>query len=82
MTYIIELSPEEETRIAAARERGVDFDRIVRALISGLPTRTESLDEVLEPFRRGFAASGATEEEAVADFEAELKAVRQARRAR
>ncbi len=70
MTYSIELTPEESRRLEEAQRLGIDFARMVRALIAGLPhegAAAEAEDRTLEEMRRlvqqDFEASGMTEEE-------------------
>ena len=37
MTFILELTPEEERRLQGARERGIDVNALFKGVIAGLP---------------------------------------------
>lgn len=79
MTITIELSPRTQQRLEAlASSRGKQVEAFVSDLIEKT-VEERSFDEILAPFREGFAASGMTEEEATDLLDAELKAVRKAR---
>ncbi len=85
MTVTIHLSPEMEQKLRdRAQQRGMDVAIYLEELIKrDLDDQAGmTLEEILEPFHRGFEESGMTEEELTELFETELKAVRAERRAR
>ena len=84
-TITIDLNPEEERQLegfAAEHGRGTDTAALVKEILSafiigrGSAPSALGFDEVLAPFREGFAKSGMGQEETEAFLDAELEAVR------
>jgi hypothetical protein len=49
LTLTLELTPDEQRRVAEASRRGIDLSSLLRGLISGLPASdTEISDDALE----------------------------------
>lgn len=79
MTITVELSPRTQERLEAlASIRGKRLETFVSDLIEQT-VEERSFDEILAPFREGFATSGMTEEEATDLLDNTLKSVRTAR---
>lgn len=92
MTIILELQPDKQRRLEAlATEAGKDVTGFLTDVINRLvgdagagdaAVKGKSFDELLAPFRRGFADTEGGEEEAGAFLDAELEAVRAERHAK
>jgi hypothetical protein len=84
MTLIIELTPEEERRLQAARAKGIDVEALVKGLISSLPQATETQGNRDEELFAQWAAEDATDDPAekeaaereLAQFKASMNANR------
>lgn len=82
MHVVLDLPPEQETRLEQkAQRRGTDIPTYIRSLIQRDLEAAALLEEVLEPFRRGFEKSGLSEPELSDLIDSELKAHRAEKRA-
>ncbi len=91
MTLTLELLPETQRRLETlAMRKGQDVPGFVQRLIeeaakdilvTPLPGE-KTFDSILAPFRQGFDESDLNEEDMMALFDAELKAVRAERKAK
>jgi ribosomal protein L12E/L44/L45/RPP1/RPP2 len=82
MTLAVPLTPDTESKLAAmAKSAGMDMPTYAARVLRAAAIRPP-LDEILEPVRRKFSASGITEEQAAEQYEAEKHAARAAKRGR
>jgi hypothetical protein len=83
----IDLAPETEKRLREkAGSAGLTLEVYLRRLAehdaNRAAERPVTFDQILAPFREGFAASGLTEDELASEFEAARDEVWQGKRAR